>query len=804
MSNATWIAVSPFSGDFNDPSNWDTGVVPDGTAFFSQNGQNQTLIFRDNVTIGTWSFTASFAQYKFPIGRGLTVDFTGTGIVMPDPLFTVVRVDIEVDRGGLLEFSNSSTAGRAAINTVGDTGARILFLDHSTAGNATIANDAGLLSFGSQSSAANATLTNNSVATFAETSTAGSATIANNASLLFANSSRAGKATISNAGFLNFLDNSTGDAATIANNAGATLNFGNTSTAGGAGAVIGNDGLMQFHGDSTGGRAAITNRKTLQFLDHSSAGDGSAAITNLDQLRFDDESSAGGASIVNDATMRFFNDSTAGSASITNHSVLRFLDQSAAGSAEITNDSLLQFFGASTAGGAQLINNAGGTVDFSTSTGPAGDHKLSAGSIAGAGSYHVGANALTVGGNDLSTVVSGVIDGVSGSLVKIGAGTLTLTGADTYTGPTTVIGGVLQVDGSIVSAVTVDSGGALHGNGTTGAVTVASGGTLAPGDSPGLLHTGDLALAAGAHFAVELGGTAAGIGGYDQIDVTGAVDLGGATLDLALTGGFNPAAGSSFEIIENDGADAVSGTFAGLAEGASVKVGGATFSISYHGGDGNDVTLTAGASQTPVNQPPVPVNGTAGHDNFIAPSGDASFIGLGGTDGISFNFKLTDATITFSGNQIIIDGPNGSSHTVTNGIEVFNFTDGTVNERDGNPLVDDLFYYAQNHDVWLAHMDADAHFAQFGWKEGRNPNAFFDTKGYLAHYTDVAAAGINPLLHYDQFGWREGRDPSVQLDTKLYESHYPDVAAAHVDPLAHFLAVGAEEQRTPFSDGVWG
>ena len=44
------------------------------------------------------------------------------------------------------------------------------------------------------------------------------------------------------------------------------------------------------------------------------------------------------------------------------------------------------------------------------------------------------------------------------------------------------------------------------------------------------------------------------------------------------------------------------------------------------------------------------------------------------------------------------------------GFESFVFTDGTVDNADGDALVDDLFYYAQNHDVWNAHADADAHY----------------------------------------------------------------------------------------------
>jgi hypothetical protein len=192
-----------------------------------------------------------------------------------------------------------------------------------------------------------------------------------------------------------------------------------------------------------------------------------------------------------------------------------------------------------------------------------------------------------------------------------------------------------------------------------------------------------------------------------------------------------------------------------------------------------------------------------GDSSFPAPSGESFINGERGTDAVQFFFNLVDARISFAGTTIIVDGPDGS-HAVLTGVEVFRFNDGTVNNRDGNPLVDDLYYYANNHDVWTAHVDADAHFAAMGWKEGRDPNAFFDTKGYLAHYTDVAAAGINPLTHYDQNGWQEGRDPSTAFDTKAYLAHYPDVAATHVDPLAHFLTWGSEESRLPYGDGVWG
>jgi hypothetical protein len=59
---------------------------------------------------------------------------------------------------------------------------------------------------------------------------------------------------------------------------------------------------------------------------------------------------------------------------------------------------------------------------------------MTAGSIEGAGTYELGSKALTVGLNNLSTEVSGTIGdfGEGGSLIKVGTGTLTLSGINTY------------------------------------------------------------------------------------------------------------------------------------------------------------------------------------------------------------------------------------------------------------------------------------------------------------------------------------------------------------------------------------
>jgi autotransporter-associated beta strand protein len=145
----------------------------------------------------------------------------------------------------------------------------------------------------------------------------------------------------------------------------------------------------------------------------------------------------------------------------------------------------------------------------------------------------------------------------------------------------------------------VSAGGTLKGTGTVTGLGVYLDGVFAPGMSPGCItSTGDVFFYGGTYQA-ELGGTTA-CTGYDQLKVTGTVtlDVGNnpanpaGILDATIYGDFKPAKGNTFTIIDNDGSDAVVGTFKGLAEGATFEVSGTVFKISYKGGDGNDVTLT--------------------------------------------------------------------------------------------------------------------------------------------------------------------------------------------------------------------
>ena len=231
-----------------------------------------------------------------------------------------------------------------------------------------------------------------------------------------------------------------------------------------------------------------------------------------------------------------------------------------------------------------------------------------------------------------------------GQVFQIGSGTTSLTGASTYSGPTSVNAGTLSVDGSITSQVSVNAGATLSGRGSVGSTTVDSGGMLSPGDPVGRLTVqGNLSLAAAAAYLVQIGPA-----GFGHTNVTGNATVAGTAIAWYL-----PGSDISRQYTIISAAGGVTGTFSGvngLNFPANVPV-----SLSY---DANDVFLNLTLNY-----------GSAGKLNANQQNvGNALSGFFNATGGIPANFvALTPAGLS----QISGETATGSQQTTFNAMTQF-------------------------------------------------------------------------------------------------------------------------------------
>jgi autotransporter-associated beta strand protein len=314
---------------------------------------------------------------------------------------------------------------------------------------------------------------------------------------------------------------------------------------GGSGGLFKQDsGTLILSGSNSYGGATLIDGGTLRAEGGSAIADGSAVSVSAGAT-FDVAANetvgslAGGGNVVLGGTL-----TTGGDNGSTNFAGTL----SGAGGLVKTGTGTMTLSGANSYGGTTTIQNGVLTLAAANALPNAAPIVVEApgrlalganktiGSLDGSGAVDLGASRLTVGSGNFF----GVIGGTAGSngLTKSGTGTLTLSGANSFTGTTRVTGGTLVLTGSLAGAATVNGGATLAGNGSvTGSLGVTDGTIEAGGaNSVGTLTVGGLTLAAGSVLNYDLGAPG-NLAASDRIQVNGNLTLDG-TLTARNAGGF--------------------------------------------------------------------------------------------------------------------------------------------------------------------------------------------------------------------------------------------------------------------------
>ena len=570
--SATW-KLNPLSGDWNNASNWTPTTVPNSPADVATFGASNTsnVFLSANTEVNSIVFDSGAGPFAITAGPTLTLTISGTGVANNSGITQslVTTADAAGTQRGLIQFRNGATLGDMTF--VADTGPLgsdsnggiTQFFDYSSAGNGIISN------------------------------TIGSGGGFGGGGTEFYDSSTAANATFDNGGgytFINFFGNATAENG-IFNN-GGTVSFSDTSTAGngtfynGSGTVNGSPpaGRVTFSGTSTAGTATFTN-----------AG-GATGDNTPGSCSFIASSTAGSATFLCAAggeggggVVAFYNTSTAENGTFTVES-----------GPNLFTGGTLYFSNDSTGGQARVEVLGNGTLNISLHNAPG----VSIGSIRGTGLVLLGARNLTVGSNNQNTGLSGAIQGVGGSLTKVGTARLILSGVNPYSGGTVISGGQLAINNATGSGtgsgfVHADSG-TLSGAGIiSGAVTIGTGsGTgafLAPAvetRTPATLTIQSaLTFNADATYTYTFRGKRNSVTS-DSVIANGVTINSGAVVALSGKTKSPLTTGMTLILISNTSADPISGTFSNLPDGAVVSIDGNNFQANYEGGDGNDLTLT--------------------------------------------------------------------------------------------------------------------------------------------------------------------------------------------------------------------
>lgn len=223
------------------------------------------------------------------------------------------------------------------------------------------------------------------------------------------------------------------------------------------------------------------------------------------------------------------------------------------------------------------------TISFNIILGGGGNVSLSTNNYSGG--VNLGTTDLIAAPTVLPWGISGPLSG-SGDIIMNDVGSMVPAGLSSgaaYSGNIIISGDSSVILGSNFTNANVqlNDGGTLSSTGMIGSVITDGTGRIQAYDGVLVSEVNvatSIILTTGDTYAVRL--VSAGTAGqdYDTLNADFAV-LGGATLSLTLDGGYIPAGGDTFTIVS--GTTGITGTFAGLPDGAIISVGGLLFEINY-------------------------------------------------------------------------------------------------------------------------------------------------------------------------------------------------------------------------------
>ena len=547
--SATW-SLNPTDGNWNTTGNWIPHTVPNGGADIATFGASNItdISFSAPIRVNSIFFNPDASAFSVSLNPSEHLTLSGDGIINNAGMvqnFATNGGEFSGGEGGLISFTNGATAGNTTRFTNGGS------IGGGTAAGTT---------------------------KFEETSTAGNAVFINNpggiigGGIVFLNFANAGTATITcrggpepGGGFAVFEGSSSAASATF-------------FLEGASGTFTGSGHLM-FENSATAGDAVFT------------LSGGLASNSIGGQIIFSDSSTAGSATFIINGSeisgaeggkVEFFEGTSAGTANVIVNG-----GAAAGGVCFLGNDSDSSMARFQIFGNGELLLQV---------------NRITLGSIEGDGVFEFTCNDVFVGANNLSTTFSGSI-GSFGAFHKVGAGTLTLSGANTYSMGTTIEAGALIIangsgSGTGSGAVSVNAG-TLGGSGIIAGAT-----TIGTGSGPGAFLVPAAATTKQSTLTIQSALTFNSDATYtctfkakknkartDQVIANG-VTINGATLNLIGQTQGSLKRGLRLTVISNTSANPINGTFSNLPDGGIVTINGNNFQASYEGGDGNDLTLT--------------------------------------------------------------------------------------------------------------------------------------------------------------------------------------------------------------------